>query len=540
MTAQAGQSGDGDGATAAQALTGLWRIAAQAPARPAMVAPDGRLLSYGELAAWANQISHGFAAHKLGRGDRVAMVMRNGADTMAFTLAALQSGLYVVPINYHATADDIRYILENSEARLFLADAAFAETCVGGCQSPSLSDVIKLGVGTLAGFTPFADFYAGQPPSRPAQTWAGQIMQYTSGTTGRPKGVLRPLIDGDGDAFGDAQIWLLKVFGVEAGPGAHLVTAPLYHTAVMSMALSAIHIGQTLVLMDKWDAAQALALIERHHVTTTHMVATHFHRMLSLPEAVRKAHDLSSLTHVIHGAVPTPVDLKRRMIEWLGPVVYEYYGSSEAGATMVTSEQWLRRPGTVGRPIAISELKILDDDKQPVPVGQPGWIYMKQGDQDFRYYKDEAKTKKASLGGFICVGDIGYIDEDGYLFLCGRDAEIIISGGVNIYPAATEAHLLTHPAVADVAVIGVPDAEFGEQVRAVVCLKPSYRPGPELAAALIDHCRQSLSHLCCPKSVDFVDSLPRDPSGKLYKHRIRAPYWQGHESMPGERKKSDG
>jgi long-chain acyl-CoA synthetase len=279
--------------------------------------------------------------------------------------------------------------------------------------------------------------------------------------------------------------------------------------------------------MDEWEPELALRLIDRHQVTSTHMVATHFHRLLSLSDAVKAKYDTKSLTYALHGAVPTPVDIKQRMMDWWGPVIYEYYGSSEVGGTLVTPEQWLAKPGTVGLPFSITRLEILDDDGNPVPNGEPGWIYMRQGDEDFQYHNDPDKTANVSRGELVCVGDIGYLDEDGYLFLCGRDAEIIISGGVNIYPAAIEGHLLGHDAVQDVAVVGVPDDEFGEQVKAVVVTKPGHSAGAELEKELIQHCRDELSHITCPKSVDFVDDLPRDPSGKMYKQRVRDQYWQG-------------
>ena len=354
-------------------------------------------------------------------------------------------------------------------------------------------------------------------------------MNYTSGTTGHPKGVLRPLREVDADAGANLQTWILSVFGLSNGPGAHLVNSPLYHTAVMNVGFAALHSGQTMVLIDEWDPELTLQLIERYRITSTHMVATHFHRLLSLPGEVREAYDHSSLTHVMHGAVPTPVDIKRRMLEWWGPVIYEYYGSSEVGGTIATPEHWLSKPGTVGCPFSISEVMILDDEGNEVPTGEPGWVYMCQGEDRFEYHKDKKKTARNKRGKFICVGDIGYLDEDGDLFLCGRDAEIIISGGVNIYPAAIEGYLLNHEAVADVAVVGVPDPEFGEQVKAVVVLKSGYPSNADMETELLDFCRAGLSHQTVPRSVDFVTELPRDPSGKLYKKRVRDAYWQDLE-----------
>ena len=506
-------------------VSGTWKIASTDPDRTAVVAVDGSRTSYAALAAHSNQLAHGMAAIGLKVGDRVAVMMRNAPEEIEVILAAMQSGLYVVPINFHSTASDIAYIVKDSGARTVFIDAAFGDTCREALDSIQFPAGARFCTGNAPGFVALATWYDEQANTRPGTTAAGSLMFYTSGTTGRPKGVLRSLPAGDGDAGADQQTWILKLFGIKVGPGVHLVNSPLYHTAVLNLALAALHGGQTLVLMDEWDPEAALRLIDRYRVTTTHMVATHFHRLLSLPEDVKGRYDTSSLRYVLHGAVPTPVHVKQRMLDWWGPVIYEYYGSSEVGGTMVAPDKWLAKPGTVGRPFPMTRLEILNDDGDPVPDGQAGWIYMQQGEDDFSYHNDLEKTARARRGKLVCVGDIGYLDEDGYLFLCGRDAEIIVSGGVNIYSAAVEARMLHHPAVEDVAVVGVPDEEFGEQVKAVVVAKPGYTAGAGLAAELIEHCRQELSHINCPRSIDFVTSLPRDPSGKLYKQRVRDQYW---------------
>ena len=507
-------------------ISGTWKIATADPDRTAVIAVDGTPTSYAVLAAHSNQLARGLAQLGLVPGDRVAVMMRNSPEEIAVILAAMQSGLYVVPINFHSTAEDIAYIVQDSDARALFTDAEFGTSCNAALDSIRFPAAGRLCSGDTPGFAALRAWRNDYSKERPDETAAGSLMFYTSGTTGRPKGVLRPLPEGNGDAGADQQIWVLKLFGIEVGPGVHLVNSPLYHTAVLNLALAALHGGQMLVLMDQWDPESALQLIDRHRVTTTHMVATHFHRLLSLPAEVQERYDTSSLKYVLHGAVPTPVHVKQRMLDWWGPVIYEYYGSSEVGGTMVTPEEWLARPGTVGRPFPMTRLEILDDEGHPVAGGQPGWIYMQQGDDDFSYHGDPDKSSRARRGKLVCVGDIGYLDDDDYLFLCGRDAEIIISGGVNIYSAAVEAHLLQHPAVDDVAVIGVPDEEFGEQVKGVVLAKPGYTADATLAAELIEHCRRGLSHINCPRSIDFVPSLPRDPSGKLYKHRVRDPYWQ--------------
>ncbi len=507
---------------------GFWNWATSDPARIAVIETTGEPVTYGELAARVHQTARGLQAEGMQVGDVVTTLLRNRSECIEIFLAALNCGWYYVPINHHSTADDVAYILANAEARILVADAEFATTATAACDAAGLVGSRRFAVPEAPGFRPLAALRKGQRSDRPDSGTAGQVMQYTSGTTGRPKGVRRPLSNTkSADAAILEMSWLLQQFGVTPGDGAHLVTAPLYHSAVHSLATAALHFGQTVVLMEKWTADDCLRLIARHRVTSTHMVATHFHRLLQLPAEVRAAADVSSLTHVIHGAVPTPVETKHRMIEWWGPVIYEYFGSSEVGGTAVNSEEWLKRPGTVGRPFSISEVHVLDENGVELPVGAVGQVWMRQGDQQFSYFKDPAKTERSTRGRLIHVGDYGYVDAEGYLFLSGRDSEIIISGGVNIYPAAIEACLLSHPAVQDCGVIGAPNDEFGEEVRAVVILNGTAAPGPGAERELLDHCRKSLSPINCPRSVDFVDTLPRDPNGKLMKHVLRARYWAG-------------
>jgi long-chain acyl-CoA synthetase len=279
--------------------------------------------------------------------------------------------------------------------------------------------------------------------------------------------------------------------------------------------------------MDRWTPESALAAIERHRVTTTHMVPTQFHRLLALPEDVKRRYDVSSLRHVIHAAAPCPVDVKRGMLDWWGPVIYEYYAASEGGGTLVTPEEWLQHPGTVGRAWPGAEVRVLDDAGNACATGTPGTVYMALGTQDFEYHGDKSKTDANRRDGFFTVGDIGYLDEEGYLFLCDRKTDMIISGGVNIYPAEVESVLLTHPQVADAAVFGIPDEDWGEQVKAVVEPAPGAVPGPALAEDILGFCAARVAKYKCPRSVDFVATMPRDPNGKLYKRKLRDPYWEG-------------
>jgi long-chain acyl-CoA synthetase len=518
---------------------GFWHWAQRDPARIAVVEPDGTRVSFGALADRVHRLAHALKALGLQPGDTIATVLRNRSECEEAFLAAFNCGWYYVPINYHGNADELTYILQNAEAKAVIVDAAFAAAVLPAIERAGLPAQARIvagadagaGPAAVPGYTPIAAFRSATDASRPDSSIAGQIMQYTSGTTGKPKGVRRPLDprrSADQAALGAG--WL-AVFGVQPGGGAHLVTAPLYHSAVHSLSTSALYFGQTVVQMEKWTPERCLELIARERITTTHMVSTHFHRLLQLPDAVRAAADVSSLTHVVHGAVPTPVDTKRRMIEWWGPVIHEYYGSSEVGGTVVGPGEWLKRPGTVGRPFPNSELHILDEAGQELPPGKVGQVWMRQGDEDFAYYKDPDKTARSKRGRLIHVGDFGYVDEEGYLFLSGRDSEIVISGGVNIYPAQIEARLLAHPAVHDCGVIGVPDPEFGEALRAVVVTNPGHEAGPALAQSLIEHCRSALGSLYTPKAVDFAATLPRDPSGKLMKHKLRAPYWAGREKQ---------
>jgi long-chain acyl-CoA synthetase len=309
----------------------------------------------------------------------------------------------------------------------------------------------------------------------------------------------------------------------------NLVVAPLYHTAVINWTLYNLHFGHTVVLMDGWSSEGVLQRMERHSVTNTHMVPTHFVRLLQLDEEVRGRYDLSSLTHVVHGAAPCPDLIKRRMLDWMGMVVYEYYAASEGGGTLATPEQWLNKPGTVGPPWPISTIRILDDDNQPVATRDVGTVWIRMGEHTFEYHGDREKTDGAWNEGFFTVGDAGYLDEDGYLYLCDRKADMIISGGVNIYPAEIEATLIEHPAVADCAAFGIPDADWGEQVKGVVQPILGAEVDEALAESIIAFCRERIAGYKCPRSIDFVEELPRDPNGKLYKRRLRDPYWEGRD-----------
>jgi long-chain acyl-CoA synthetase len=322
----------------------------------------------------------------------------------------------------------------------------------------------------------------------------------------------------------------LAMFGIQSeNDNVHLTGSPLYHTAVLMFTASSLHMGHAVVLMDKWTPESCLDVIEKHKVTTSHMVPTQFHRLLALPDEVKRRYDVSSLRHMVHAAAPCPVDVKRRMIDWWGPTIYEYYAASEGGGTLVTPEEWLKYPGTVGRAWASSEVRILDDEGKPMAQGQTGTVYMSLAQADFEYHKDKAKTDANRRDGFFTVGDVGYLNQEGYLFLCDRKIDMIISGGANIYPAEIESELLSHPKVADAAVFGIPNEDWGEEVKAVIEPAPGVAAGPALADEILAFCAGRLAKYKQPKSIDFIEVMPRDPNGKLYKRKLRDPYWQGRE-----------
>jgi long-chain acyl-CoA synthetase len=320
------------------------------------------------------------------------------------------------------------------------------------------------------------------------------------------------------------------MFGTKPEDGnVHITGSPLYHTAVLMFASGAMHMGHAVVLMEKWTPESMLQRIDRYKVTTSHMVPTQFHRLLQLPPEVRARYDCSSTRTMVHAAAPCPPEIKRRMIEWWGESIWEYYAATEGGGTLVSPQEWMKKPGTVGKAWANSEIKIFDDEGNEQPTGTPGTVYMLRGQADFEYYKDKEKTDKARRGRYFTVGDIGYLDADGYLFLCDRKADMIISGGVNIYPAEIESVLLTHPKVGDVAVFGIPHEEWGEEVKAVVEPIDGVAGGEALTVEILAFLKDRLAKYKTPKSIDYVGEMPRDPNGKLYKRKLRDPYWEGRQ-----------
>ena len=505
---------------------GLWRIAASDPERLAVVDVNERLTTFGELASASNRLSHAFRSLGLCSGDTVAMIMPNGREFLEVFFGAQQIGLYLVCVNYHLTASESAYIVRDSQAKLLIVHEGFSAAATVAATELQLASTACWAFGKVDGFGDLPALAREQEHAPPEGRGAGQVMLYTSGTTGQPKGVRMPLRDIDPDDVGTQWERQASMLGIPPSPGAHLVAGPMYHAAPLLYGTGALHLGKAVVLMDHWTPRRMLELITRYRVTDSHMVPTMFHRLLQLPEDDRAEYDVSSLRSIVHGAAPCPMEVKRKIIEWWGPIVSEYYAATEGGGTYVLAEDWLKHPGTVGRPFPGATIVILDEDGHECAPGEPGAIYMGNM-MSFEYFNDRKKTENAQRGNLFTVGDIGYLDEGGWLFLRDRKSDLIIAGGVNIYPAEVEAVLLQHPEVADVAVIGVPDNDMGEAVKAIVQPADGTAPSPALEAELLGFCSQHLARFKCPRSVDFSDELPRSSTGKLAKRLLRDAYWQG-------------
>jgi long-chain acyl-CoA synthetase len=511
-------------------------LVAHAHVRPdkiALVCRD-RTTTYGELNAAVNRLARVLAARGVGAGTRVALMLRNSPLFFEVGQAAAKLRATVVPINFHLKHEEIAYILNDSEARVLVFADEFQREIAGAAPdvtAPAREHLLMAGEGPVPpGVALLADATAGMDPAEPPMSTARSgfnVMVYTSGTTGRPKGVLHPAVEPE-QAY-QAQLVLAQTWGFRTDD-VHLLVGPAYHTAPGAYSLVHLFLGATIVVMPVSDAEEMLRSIERYRVTTVHMVPANFIRILDLPEATRRRYDVSSLRRVLHAAAPCPVDVKRRIMAYFpAGSVWEYYGMTEGAGTIISPEDWQRKPGSVGRPWPGVELRILDEDGAERPANTPGLIYVRgvAGRRSFEYHNAPEKTREAYRDDFFTVGDIGYVDDDGFLFIVDRKADMVISGGVNIYPAEVEAVLYRHPDIVDVAVIGVPDEKMGEQVKAIV--EP--RRGIVLAAGdVIAFCREHLAHYKCPKTIEFVSELPRDPNGKLRKRELRERFWAGRHT----------
>ncbi len=503
------------------------------PDAPAViVAGSGRVITYAELDAEANQVSQVFRSLGLQPGDHVALCLENHPRYFALVWGAHYAGLYYTAMSSRLTTEEMAYIIGDCGARAFVTSAYKADqaaeiaSLVGGDMALYMMD------GAVEGYDSWEDALDAQPATPLAEDRVeGRDMLYSSGTTGRPKGVEVPLPDAPLGTPDPIYLLVTALFGATAA-SVYLSPAPLYHAAPLRFCMGFHRVGATVIVMERFDPTEALALIERHRVTHSQWVPTMFIRMLKLPAEVRQRYDVSSLQVAIHAAAPCPVQVKQQMIDWWGPVLHEYYAGTEGnGFVYCDSTAWLAHPGTVGSALT-GTVHIVDDEGEELPAGQPGTVYF-SGGPEFSYHNDPEKTaasRDPRGRGWSTLGDVGYLDGDGFLYLTDRKAYMIITGGVNVYPQEAENVLALHPKVADVAVLGVPNDDFGEEVKAVVEPISMDDAGPDLERELIAYCREHLADVKCPRSVDFRPELPRHPTGKLYKRLLKDEYWEGHTS----------
>jgi long-chain acyl-CoA synthetase len=507
--------------------------AASRSAQPAIVmASDGEIITYGELEARTNRLAHLFRAQGLRRLDHYAIFMENNARYVECCGAGERAGLYYTCVNSFLTPNELAYIVDNCQARVLIVSEskrADALAALPSCPRVELCLVVN-GEGAGSRVRNLDEATASFPTTPIADEVLGGSMLYSSGTTGRPKGVLRPLEELPPSEMTAVWKFLRGLWHLD-GEVTFLSPAPLYHAAPSASVALTIRAGGTAIIMDRFDPEHYLALVEKYKVTHSQLVPTMFSRMLKLPEAARRRYDLSSLKVAIHAAAPCPIKVKEQMIDWWGPKLLEYYGMTEAiGFAACDSLEWLAHKGTVGK-VAMGKLHVLDENGSPCPQGQPGALWFEAG-ATFEYFNDPEKTaeSRSADGALRTVGDIGYLDQDGYLYLTDRTTFMIISGGVNIYPQECENVLVTHPKVADAAVFGVPNEDLGEEVKAVVQLMPGIEPSSDTVDELLAFCAAQLARQKCPRSFDFVPELPRLPTGKLYKRHLREKYWGDRQS----------
>lgn len=490
-----------------------------------VIAETGETLTHGELAAAANRYGHALRALGLGVGDGIAWCVENSPAFFTLLLASHRSGLYYTPVSTYLGPKEIAYIVRDCGARVFVLSSALSQKAQA--LRELLADHVELYStgGELPGYEPLEPLADGQPATLPEASTTGQDLLYSSGTTGQPKGIKLPLPGREIDEISPAGVATMHLYRWSPEV-TYLSPAPLYHAAPLRFNLLNMIVGGTSIVLRNFDPELALEALQRHRCNRSQWVPTMFVRMLKLPPEVRARYDTSSMELALHAAAPCPVATKRAMLDWWGPVIHEYYaGSENNGMCTITPQEWLAHPGSVGKPL-YGEVHILDDDGNELPPGETGTVYF-GGGNPFEYLNDPEKTKQAyDYRGWSTLGDVGHVDEEGYLYLTDRKAYMIISGGVNIYPQEVENLLVMHPEVADCAVFGVPDEDMGEQVKAVVQPLEAGAGTAELAGRLLDYCRAELSHVKCPRSIDFADELPRHPTGKLYKRLLKARYWE--------------
>lgn len=482
-------------------------------------------VSYGELESVSNQIAHLFRDLGLVRGDAIALCLENHKAFFQICWAAYRTGLYFTAISYRLQADEVEYIVNDCGAKMLITSIHLNDTFDRLKDSLANNPACYMLDGTVPGAESFEEAIRDKPTHPVTDESYGQSLLYSSGTTGRPKGVKKPMVEipwGEEDPVSSSRRTRYE-FDEKT---IYLSPAPLYHAAPLGFTMNVLRYGGRCIVMEQYDSQRALELIQNHHVTHSQWVPTMFVRMLKLPIDARSHYKLDSHKIAIHAAAPCPVAVKEQMIDWWGPIIYEYYAGTEGnGSTTITSEEWLAHKGSVGRASGECKIHIIDDEGNEMPIGETGGVYFEGGGK-FEYLHDEEKTNASlSSEGWSTLGDIGHLDEEGYLYLTDRKSFMIISGGVNIYPQEAENALITHPALIDVAVFGIPNTEFGEEVKAVVQPVDFESAGPELASELIAYARSKISHIKCPKSIDFMKELPRHPTGKLYKRLLKDKYW---------------
>ncbi len=506
---------------------GFWWIAEDHPEQPAILAsPDGAR-TYAELAGDAHQLVHLWRSVGVEHRDVVAVLADNGNVLVECGLAAQEAGVFFTPLNVHLTAPELATIMAHSGCKVLVAGARFAPLLAG--LGDIVPDLRVFTVGEADGYDSLESARAEHPRTSPPDRRPGGLFVYTSGTTGRPKGIRRELPDADPDVLANAAAVFGRAFDFRPFDGPMLVSTGMFHGGSYSYYMGGLNVGHSLVIMAKFDPEETLRLIEHYRVRTAYMVPTQFHRLLQLPHAVRDRYDVSSLHAVVHSAAPCPREVKEQMMAWWGPVIWETYGGMEGAATIAKPHRWLKKPGTVGRAVRGVRLFILDADGNELPPGEVGHVYMENG-AGFTYHGDPEETEKAFRGNRFTLGDLGRLDEDGYLFIEGRAKDMIITGGTNVYPAEIEAALLGHPKVADAGVFGVPDPDWGESIVAVVQPYAGVATGTELEAELAAFCRSRLASYKCPRRWEFRTDLPRTEAGKLYKRQVREEYLAELES----------
>ncbi len=493
------------------------------PDKPAViVAETGEAISYGDLDAASNRAAQLFRARGLRHEDVVAFMLENTPHYYGLTWGAQRSGLRYVCISSRLTQDETDYILENSGAKMLVVSASLA---AGAQQLTTRIERYSMG-GDIPGWAPIEDALGAMPAERIADERAGVDMLYSSGTTGRPKGVKVPLPEDPAIDAGNSLVMLANAaFGINAD-SVYLSPAPLYHAAPLRWSMTVHRLGGTVILMKKFDPEGALAAIQHYRCNAAQFVPTHFVRMLKLPDEIRAQYDVTSMKSAIHAAAPCPGPVKQAMIDWWGPVLLEYYAGSEGnGMTFATSQDWLTHKGTVGRALNGIVHIVGEDNETEVPVGEEGAVFF-ESESVFEYHDDPEKTASSrNSKGWSTLGDVGKLDEDGFLYLTDRKSFMIISGGVNIYPQEIENHLVTHPKVADVAVVGGPHEEMGEEVIAVVQPADMADATDAFRDELMVYAREKLSGVKIPRRIDFLEALPRHDTGKLYKRLLRDQYW---------------